>query len=371
MSSPEKFWQGLANAIEQPDLFADPRFATRDARIANQETLIDLLGERFKRRTRDDWCARLQAERRAARADVRHQRGARRPAGHPPADDDAGRAPGDGPVPHRALAGLVRRPARAGRAPAADAGRAQRRDPRAPSTCRRPPHEPPPPDPSRPPGLRRHRPRAGRRPDQDGRALRPRHHDRHDRARRRRRPGQGAEADGRRRQPRRRRRLGRHRPGRQGRGRRPHAGDGHGRHARDQRRAVPQAAVRHDARLRAGRLRRLHADAAGRRRGLAGQVAEGPGGARRAARGRDLRLGRQRHLGPPGRRTARAAPGRPDDPRALQGRRGRDDQRDRRPGRLHVLSPGRGDAADQGPASCARSAPAARCAAARPATCRR
>jgi crotonobetainyl-CoA:carnitine CoA-transferase CaiB-like acyl-CoA transferase len=61
MSSPEKFWQGLANAIEQPDLFADPRFATRDARIANQETLIELLGERFARRTRDDWCARLQA----------------------------------------------------------------------------------------------------------------------------------------------------------------------------------------------------------------------------------------------------------------------------------------------------------------------
>ncbi|CAM5788607.1 CaiB/BaiF CoA transferase family protein [Rhizobacter fulvus] len=61
MSSPEKFWQGLAHAIEQPDLFADPRFATRDARIANQETLIGLLGERFKRRTRDDWCVRLQA----------------------------------------------------------------------------------------------------------------------------------------------------------------------------------------------------------------------------------------------------------------------------------------------------------------------
>jgi crotonobetainyl-CoA:carnitine CoA-transferase CaiB-like acyl-CoA transferase len=62
MSSPEKFWQGLATAIEQPDLFTDPRFATRDVRIANQETLIELLGERFKRRTRDDWCARLQAE---------------------------------------------------------------------------------------------------------------------------------------------------------------------------------------------------------------------------------------------------------------------------------------------------------------------
>jgi len=62
MSSPEKFWQGLAVAIEQPDLFADPRFATRENRIANQESLIDLLGERFKHRTRADWCARLQAE---------------------------------------------------------------------------------------------------------------------------------------------------------------------------------------------------------------------------------------------------------------------------------------------------------------------
>jgi crotonobetainyl-CoA:carnitine CoA-transferase CaiB-like acyl-CoA transferase len=62
MSSPEKFWQGLARAIEQPDLFDDPRFATREARIANQEAMIALLGERFKRRTRDAWCERLRAE---------------------------------------------------------------------------------------------------------------------------------------------------------------------------------------------------------------------------------------------------------------------------------------------------------------------
>ena len=60
MSSPEKFWQGLATAIEQPDLFQDPRFASREQRIANQETLIELLGALFKHRTRDDWCARLQ-----------------------------------------------------------------------------------------------------------------------------------------------------------------------------------------------------------------------------------------------------------------------------------------------------------------------
>ena len=62
MSSPEKFWQGLASAMEQLDLFSDARFATRDARIANQETLIELLGERFKRRTRSDWCTRLEHE---------------------------------------------------------------------------------------------------------------------------------------------------------------------------------------------------------------------------------------------------------------------------------------------------------------------
>lgn len=62
MSSPEKFWQGLAKAIEQPDLFEDPRFATRETRITNQEMLIELLGERFARRTRAEWCDRLQNE---------------------------------------------------------------------------------------------------------------------------------------------------------------------------------------------------------------------------------------------------------------------------------------------------------------------
>jgi len=62
MSSPEKFWQGLARTIELPDLFADPRFADRAARIENQEALIALLGERFKRRPRAEWCERLNAE---------------------------------------------------------------------------------------------------------------------------------------------------------------------------------------------------------------------------------------------------------------------------------------------------------------------
>ncbi len=62
MSSPEKFWRGLATVIERPELFVDPRFATREARIVNQEAMIELLGKRFEHRTRDDWCARLQAE---------------------------------------------------------------------------------------------------------------------------------------------------------------------------------------------------------------------------------------------------------------------------------------------------------------------
>jgi len=62
MSSPEKFWRGLAVAIEQPDIFEDERFASRDARIDNQETLIRLLGERFRTQPRDEWCRRLQRE---------------------------------------------------------------------------------------------------------------------------------------------------------------------------------------------------------------------------------------------------------------------------------------------------------------------
>ena len=62
MSSPEKFWLGLASAIEKPDLFDDPRFATREARIVHQEALIGLLGERFARRPRGEWCTRLQHE---------------------------------------------------------------------------------------------------------------------------------------------------------------------------------------------------------------------------------------------------------------------------------------------------------------------
>ena len=61
MSSPPKFWEGLAKAIEQPDLFDDARFATREARIEHQEVLIQVLGGHFARRDRAEWCRRLEA----------------------------------------------------------------------------------------------------------------------------------------------------------------------------------------------------------------------------------------------------------------------------------------------------------------------
>ncbi len=62
MSSPLKFWQGLATAMNRADIFEDPRFATREGRIDNQEALMHVLGGIFCGRTRADWCARLLAQ---------------------------------------------------------------------------------------------------------------------------------------------------------------------------------------------------------------------------------------------------------------------------------------------------------------------
>jgi crotonobetainyl-CoA:carnitine CoA-transferase CaiB-like acyl-CoA transferase len=61
MSSPPKFWEGLAKAIEQPTLFEDPRFASREARIEHQGDLIELLRSLFVQRERAEWCRRLEA----------------------------------------------------------------------------------------------------------------------------------------------------------------------------------------------------------------------------------------------------------------------------------------------------------------------
>lgn len=62
MSSPEKFWQGLANAIGYPELLQDDRFSTREGRIEHQDQMIEVLKPIFKKQSRDTWCQRLEAE---------------------------------------------------------------------------------------------------------------------------------------------------------------------------------------------------------------------------------------------------------------------------------------------------------------------
>lgn len=61
MSSPPKFWEGLAKAIERPTLFDDPLYADREARIKNQDRLIELLTGIFRGQPRAEWCRRLEA----------------------------------------------------------------------------------------------------------------------------------------------------------------------------------------------------------------------------------------------------------------------------------------------------------------------
>jgi crotonobetainyl-CoA:carnitine CoA-transferase CaiB-like acyl-CoA transferase len=62
MSSPEKFWKGLATAIENTEIFCDERFSSREARIQHQDELIQVLGATFALRTREEWCRRLRDE---------------------------------------------------------------------------------------------------------------------------------------------------------------------------------------------------------------------------------------------------------------------------------------------------------------------
>ena len=61
LSSPPKFWQGLTDAVGRPDLYADPRFADRAARIRNYDELASTLGEIFRTAPRADWLAKLEA----------------------------------------------------------------------------------------------------------------------------------------------------------------------------------------------------------------------------------------------------------------------------------------------------------------------
>jgi crotonobetainyl-CoA:carnitine CoA-transferase CaiB-like acyl-CoA transferase len=59
LSSPPKFWKGLAAAVDRPDLLEDPRFSSREARVENFEELHDLLAGEFARRPCVEWEHRL------------------------------------------------------------------------------------------------------------------------------------------------------------------------------------------------------------------------------------------------------------------------------------------------------------------------
>ncbi|MCK9512722.1 MAG: CoA transferase [Pigmentiphaga sp.] len=59
LSSPRKFWQGLLQALEAPEL--DTEFPDRQARIAGYDTLCERLAERFAQRDRAEWEPRLAA----------------------------------------------------------------------------------------------------------------------------------------------------------------------------------------------------------------------------------------------------------------------------------------------------------------------
>ena len=62
LSSPQKFWQGVQNALERPDLGADERFAVRESRIENYFALKAEFQKTVGTRPRAHWMARLEAE---------------------------------------------------------------------------------------------------------------------------------------------------------------------------------------------------------------------------------------------------------------------------------------------------------------------
>lgn len=57
MSSPDKFWEGLAAVIERPDLLQ--RYPDRKTRVASYEAIGRELAEIFATRSRDEWLERL------------------------------------------------------------------------------------------------------------------------------------------------------------------------------------------------------------------------------------------------------------------------------------------------------------------------
>lgn len=54
-------WERLCDVLDLPDLKIDPRFATSSKRVANRRAMRDILGARFRTRSREHWLAALHA----------------------------------------------------------------------------------------------------------------------------------------------------------------------------------------------------------------------------------------------------------------------------------------------------------------------
>jgi formyl-CoA transferase len=60
LSSPEKFWVGLTDAVGRPEMRDDLRFADRPARTQHYDELHDALAEAFAAAPRDEWIGKLR-----------------------------------------------------------------------------------------------------------------------------------------------------------------------------------------------------------------------------------------------------------------------------------------------------------------------
>ena len=59
LSTPQKFWEGLAQAVGRPELVTDPRFEKKAGRVKHYDVLRQELMQAFSTKPRDEWLAIL------------------------------------------------------------------------------------------------------------------------------------------------------------------------------------------------------------------------------------------------------------------------------------------------------------------------
>ena len=77
----QKFWLAFCEAIERPDLAADPRFTDFDGRDRHRDELLPILQKEFGERTTAEWLAQPRGGGDSLRSDQRRRHGARGPSG--------------------------------------------------------------------------------------------------------------------------------------------------------------------------------------------------------------------------------------------------------------------------------------------------